>query len=155
LSGASPADERRNAMDHMMHCAECREQMVMIRQATQPNPEIENDPEFGRMLGLGEQAAQDAVQQHNAHMQAVVRTTQEEADSGWLDWLRPRRVAVLLTAMALLLVGLGGWWFLVYQSPVRKGMGAMQLAWRDQRSVEVRTSALSYAPWIQTRDNSD
>jgi CHAT domain-containing protein len=57
--------------------------------------------------------------------------------------------------MAVLLLGLGGRWLFVRQSPLHKGLKAMQLAWRDRRPVEARISSLNYAPWIQTRDNND
>src|SRR6266567_3169579 len=58
-----------------------------------------------------------------------------------------------LAALALVVVGLafGIWRVFFYQSDVDKGLLALNAAYREQRPVESRISALTYAPFSQTR----
>ncbi len=136
--------------DHMHTCAACRAQLVMLRQATQLEPELEASPEFDSLLRLGEQAALSAVRKASMPARAVAQPA--TTSLGWRVWLNWR---VALPLAAMLLLAAGGWWWWTTQAPLRKANEALQLAWRDRRPLEARISTMPYAPWIQTRDNSE
>lgn len=121
LSGEAAAEERLDLEQHFIHCAECRAQMAMIRQARQPERELQQSPEFANLLQLGEQAAQQAWQQRRAFAEvtppALPRDSETRAE-WWRFWQRahvdesPRtgffgtRGALALAAMLLLSFGL-------------------------------------------------
>lgn len=56
-------------------------------------------------------------------------------------------------AAAVILIGLGVvvWRAFQNQSEVNKGLGALQAAYREQRSIEARISGFSYAPVLEQR----
>jgi hypothetical protein len=121
LSGGVAAEERLDLEQHFIRCAECRAQMAMIRQARQPERELQQSPEFANLLQLGEQAAQQAWQQRRTF--AEVTPTAPSRDSEmraewWRFWQRAHagesppagffgtRGALALAAMLLLSFGL-------------------------------------------------
>ncbi len=157
LSDAATEPERQSIQEHLIRCAECCELLMMTRQTIQSDRAIEQGPEFDGLLRLGEQAARQALPQHSV-------TAPPAAPLRWIDRVKAGQLAIAgqsawswrqslpLAASFLFLLGLGGWWFLIYQSPLNKGLAALSQAYRDRRPVETRISALPYAPWIQTRD---
>lgn len=65
----------------------------------------------------------------------------------WTGWLQ-----FSAAAAAMLLAALGIWRFAIYESETDKGLDALRAAYRDQRPVEPRLTALpSYAPYSETR----
>lgn len=149
LTGACSAELQLVYQQHCIQCADCREQVAMISQSMQPDGEIERSPEYQELLRLGEQIGIEVWRQNGISRKEKL---------GWLNRVKigPLMGWKLIGPLAAaLLLGLGGWWIFSQQSPVNKGLEAMRLAWRNQRSGETRISAFQYAPWIQTRDDSD
>ena len=64
-------------------------------------------------------------------------------------FLSPARVPVALVAM--IVVGLGVWRVAFYQSDLEKGLIALNSAYRQERPIEARISALDYARFIDRR----
>lgn len=88
LSGGTVAEERLDLEQHFIHCAECRAQMAMIRQARQPERELQQGPEFAHLLQLGEQAAQQAWQRRRTFAAATPTAPSRhlEARNEWWKW---------------------------------------------------------------------
>lgn len=63
---------------------------------------------------------------------------------------RPVSKAVLLTGI---LVGVGAWWLFFYDSRLDRALQAFQEAYRNDRIIEARISALRYAPRLESRGN--
>src|SRR5213080_474062 len=61
----------------------------------------------------------------------------------------PLRIAAF--ALIIAAVAFGAWRIFFHQSGVDKGLLALNAAYREQRPVESRLSALSYAPYPKTR----
>jgi len=72
----------------------------------------------------------------------------------WMTWRQLFSTPALrLAAFAIvvLIAGFGIWRIFFHQSEVDKGLLALNAAYREQRPVESRISALSYAPYATTR----
>jgi tetratricopeptide (TPR) repeat protein len=73
------------------------------------------------------------------------------------NWLLPPSrgilspVSAVLTILVIAGVGLFVWRQFVYQSDLQKGLVALNEAYRQERPVEARISALDYAPFMITR----
>lgn len=82
--------------------------------------------------------------------QAAISTT--TANRSW--WPRPlfvSRVVLFASVMTLLVAGWIVWRGFFYQSPVERGLVALNSAYRQQRPIEARISRLDYAPFATTR----
>ena len=101
LNGAATPEEETRILDHLIHCSACREQMVMIRQATQPDAAIADSPEFDHLLRLSDQAAQNVWVQQQTPVSSV---TQPVEETNW--WERFRRPALRWAAAAVLLLAI-------------------------------------------------
>ncbi len=152
VSCESPANLQLEYQQHCIRCAECREQVAMISQSTQPDDELDRSTEFQELLRIGEQAAQRVWKEQQKEVQPSPSFLTKLAS---LEWIKGGWWKVVVPVTALVLLGIGGWWYVSYQLPVKKGQEAMYLAWRDQRSGETRISSFRYAPWIQQRDGSE
>src|SRR5205085_10778869 len=67
-----------------------------------------------------------------------------------------RRVYLSLAAAAVILIALGGWWLWFHYIPqldVRRGLQALNNAYRNQRPTEARITGFDYAPLSVTRGN--
>ena len=60
-------------------------------------------------------------------------------------------LAIAAAVVLLIAVGFGIWRVFIHQSPVDQGLQALSAAYRDQRPLEARISALTYAPYSETR----
>ena len=75
-------------------------------------------------------------------------------------WARTRPFfssPIAIGVFALLIVGIafGVWRIFFYESDVDKGLRALNAAYREQRPIQSRISALSYAPFPETRGPND
>jgi len=67
-------------------------------------------------------------------------------------WRAPRLFLLIAASFLVVLgLGVGTWRAFIYQSDVDKGLLALNAAYRDQRPIESRISALNYAPFSQKR----
>jgi CHAT domain-containing protein len=78
----------------------------------------------------------------------------------WRSWRVPNSpfsspLTIAAFALVAVVVAVGVWRVFFYQSEVDKGLLALNRAYREQRPVESRISALSYAPFVQTRGQND
>jgi len=149
LNGAATPEEETRILDHLIHCSACREQMVMIRQATQPDAAITESPEFDHLLRLSDQAAQNVWVQQQTPASSV---TQPIEETNW--WERFRRPALRWAAAAVLLLAIVVPVYRFYQGnqPVERAMASMRQAWPQSRPIEARvTGGFPYLPYQVTR----
>jgi CHAT domain-containing protein len=66
-------------------------------------------------------------------------------------WKLKRHLAIAASILIALGAGLGIWRLFFHQSDLDKGLVALNAAYRDQRPIESRISALNYAPFSPTR----
>lgn len=64
-------------------------------------------------------------------------------------------LAIATFAVLILGIAFGAWRIFIYESDVDKGLRALNAAYREQRPLESRISALSYAPFSATRSPND
>ncbi len=151
LNSAAPAEEADRILEHLIHCAACREQMLMIRQATQSEAISADDPEFGRLLRLGERVAEEVWLRQQTVAQPVAQTVDKPR---WREWFTFRRPALRWAAAAVLLLAVVIPVYRFYQSqqPVERAMGSLRRVWTQSRPLEARvTGGFPYLPYQVTR----
>ncbi|GEM_PF-3005578 len=151
LNRATPAEEADHILEHLIHCAAGREQMLMIRQASQPEAISADEPEFDRLLRLGEQAAEEVWLRQQTVAQPVAQTADKPR---WQEWFTFRRPALRwATAVVLLLaVAIPVYRFYQSQQPVESAMASLRQAWDRNRPIETRvTGDFPYLPYLVTR----
>src|SRR5205085_6933067 len=126
LTAALTPDERRNFESHFLAATERQRKLG-----------------FARALRkyVGEAAAETPQQQTSKPYQPPV----------WARLLANPYLRSAAAFLLLLTIGLVVWRAFFYQSETRKGLLALAQAYRQQRPVEARLSALGYAPWLTTR----
>lgn len=62
-------------------------------------------------------------------------------------------IPATISALFLVVVGLGLWRLAFYQSELDKGLVALNKAFRQERPIEARVSQIEYAPYTTTRGN--
>lgn len=67
------------------------------------------------------------------------------APSWWTKLFQPRWKIAAFAAL-ILVAGLGVWRAFLYQSPVERGLIALNVAYKQQRPLEARITGISYAP---------
>src|SRR5262245_29301158 len=77
LNGDAPPEDETRIFDHLIHCSACRDQVVMIRHATQPDAAITDSPEFDHVLRLSDQAAQNVWVQQQTPASSVTQPVEE------------------------------------------------------------------------------
>src|SRR6266852_4962960 len=119
------------------------EERAVFEQHFMATPERQEKLRFGRAFDryLSSPAATSAVREIKPTGAQWTRT-QAFVSS-------PVRIAAFTIIMVV--VALGVWRVVFYQSEVDKGLLALNAAYREQRPLEARISALSYAPFAQTR----
>ncbi|MBI1760649.1 MAG: CHAT domain-containing protein [Acidobacteria bacterium] len=156
LSGALLPERLPSLQDHLIRCADCREQLAMIRQSTQqPDAELEGSPEFDGLLRLGEAAALAAKRGTAAQPQLV---TQIAEPLNWRHWFVFRQPAFgWAVAAALLLVFVVPTYFYYQRNqPVELAMASLRQAWTQSRPLEARvTGGFPYLPYQVTRGGND
>ncbi|PYS41203.1 MAG: hypothetical protein DMF71_11695, partial [Acidobacteria bacterium] len=81
----------------------------------------------------------------------VSNLTPARAQWGWLPTFFSSPLKLAVFAIVLVALGFGVWLIFLHQSEVDKGLLALNAAYREQRPIEARISALSYAPFSETR----
>lgn len=96
-------------------------------------------------------------QKRLAFTQALRRASRERKKEvvSIRDWIKKpfnSYLSIAATVLIVLGVGFGVWRAFIYQSDVDKGLMALNAAYREQRPIEARITALkTYAPFAQTR----
>lgn len=73
------------------------------------------------------------------------RVRKVEQATWWTRLFQPRWQTAAFATL-ILVAGLGVWRALFYQSPVERGLVALNLAYKQQRPLEARVTGMSYAP---------
>src|SRR6266404_2721475 len=70
---------------------------------------------------------------------------------GWAQAFFSSQLRLAALALVVLVLAFTGWRIFFHESDVDKGLLALNAAYREQRPLEARISALSYAPFSQPR----
>ena len=152
LSGERPAAEYNRIRRHFIQCAECREQMVMIRQATQPRQDNGEGDEFASMLRLGERAAEEARRRRQSPMRTADGTADRLGRRRWFMFRQPA-LGWATAAVLLLAVVIPVYRFYQGNHPVDRAMASLRQAWGQSRPIEARvTGDFPYLPYQITRN---
>jgi len=119
------------------------EERAVFEQHFMATPERQEKLRFGRAFDryLSSPAATSAVRE--------IKPT--GAQWTWTQAFVSSPVRIAAFTIIMVVVALGVWRVVFYQSEVDKGLLALNAAYREQRPLEARISALSYAPFLQTR----
>lgn len=84
-------------------------------------------------------------------LQTAPARVQPQAAPWWRQLLPSSPLRAAVWALVVLAIGIGAWRLFFYTSDTDRGLLALNAAYRQQRPIETRVSALSYAPFPQTR----
>ena len=170
LSGECTVNLRLECEQHCIRCAECREQIAMISQPTQPDENLEQSAEFQQLLRIGEHAAMRVwKQQRELNDAARLEPEKNKKNAKQESWFKRlglvRRPALLWTGTAVLVLASAITSYLYWQKAqtsnqsdqlVERAMNSMRQAWYLDRPIKARvTGEFPYLPYKPTRGPGD
>jgi len=163
LSGECTANFQLECEQHCVRCAECREQVAMISQSTQPDEEMVRSTEFQELLRIGEQVAMRVWKEQRQVAEAAERESEQTPappkPEPWFKRLISARQPALRWAAAaalLLAIAIPGYRYWQSTQPVERSMASLRQAWDRNRPLEIRvTGDFPYHPYLVTRGPGD
>lgn len=142
--------EKDRVLEHLIHCRECREQLLMLRQVNQPEAIRADNPEYDRLLRLGEQVAEDVWFQQQGFLRSMVQKHRKQ----YARLKYAFRPPALIWAVAMLLLAVAVPTYLYYRSDqaAERVLLSLHKVWTGSRPLEIRvTGGFPYLPYSVTR----
>jgi CHAT domain-containing protein len=152
LNRTVTAEEEGPILEHLTQCVDCRDQLVMIREATQPDMALQTSPEFLRLTRLGEQVAQEVWSQGQKQTPSISQPAKPAP--WWREWPKFLRPAIGWAVAAVLLTTVMIPVYRYYRGPqpAERALASLRQVWTQSRPMEARvTGGFQYLPYRVTR----